>query len=646
NPQTVTVASVGPGWTIEYLTSPTAPSSDFSELVTQYTSQSGKYRAILWGGDTWTIQTSALPSSPGYAVQPWVVEAKQRALNTNGAMLTVIAPLRGSGGLAKHGAGLVQLTSTNSLSGENMVTGGVLSSSAATAQPFGTGSIVLLGNGVLAFTPSGAATLASGPGGQLSVRSGGGTLALGGTASFVVTIGGNIQGATPNLHRLSGASLVVAVGGGLAALGTSQQVLIAGNHNRPPLYNGMILPWVVGQDSDAGGSGGFLSYDGTSGLMPATTVNSVDTPIDLATISTIYQVTDSQTVGSVGASVFALEMDGGSIDGTGTLHIGSQAAGGIAGLILNGGDISAPLQAGASETAIYAADNGITTLSGTLGGSGDVVVFGPGTVALAADNSTTLSGNVVVNAGTLIAAGSGSATGAGAVTVTSSATLHVTGVVGGPISVEQSGLLYLDGGTVADVTLASAGGVTSYQGGYLQGGGTITGQAIMSGVIQSGPAAGLLNFTGAASFSEDTSFYWRLDGLFDDSTPTSAPEWNSLQFANQPSVSSAVSVYFDFSALGGDPDQANASFWSKAHTWTVWNLPPGGTFWVQLEGWSFAAGVFGISNTFPYPLIWTPASPQVRAALLQQKAAQRLRQRRPWHWRLRNVPRGRPAPSR
>jgi len=60
---------------------------------------------------------------------------------------------------------------------------------------------------------------------------------------------------------------------------------------------------------------------------------------------------------------------------------------------------------------------------------------------------------------------------------------------------------------------------------------------------------------------------------------------------------------------------------------------------VQLQGWKFGAGTFGVSNTYPYPIMWTAARPEDRAAMLQEKTDQRVRQKRPWHWRLRNVPR-------
>ncbi|MGY3618115.1 hypothetical protein [Bradyrhizobium sp. USDA 10063] len=160
--------------------------------------------------------------------------------------------------------------------------------------------------------------------------------------------------------------------------------------------------------------------------------------------------------------------------------------------------------------------------------------MGPGTLTLSADSSGTLSGLIRVNGGTLIAGGTGgSATGAGEVLVSYAATLEVAGTVTGAVFVGESGTLFMNGGTVSGpVTVAATGTDSPAPGGILQGSGTISGTTSISGIIQSGPQAGLITFTGATTMTGDASFYWRLQKLVDDNDPGSGPGiyWNALQF--------------------------------------------------------------------------------------------------------------------
>jgi autotransporter-associated beta strand protein len=111
------------GWTLPNLS---LPSQDYSQIISQ-TQGSGESYAILWQGQAWAIAASAAAKAPNYSPSAWRIEHNV-ALNTNGGVLTVIAPIEGAGAFEKWGLGTVLLTSTNSLSGSIHVHRGILTS--------------------------------------------------------------------------------------------------------------------------------------------------------------------------------------------------------------------------------------------------------------------------------------------------------------------------------------------------------------------------------------------------------------------------------------------------------------------------------------------------------------------------------------
>jgi autotransporter-associated beta strand protein len=279
-------------------------------------------------------------------------------------------------------------------------------------------------------------------------------------------------------------------------------------------------------------------------------------------------------------------MAGGTIDGSNaTLQVGSQAAGDFAGLIMNGGTISAATLAfGATEAVIYAANPANVDLSidATLSGTGGLTLTGPGTVTLTADSSSSLSGPIMLNSGTLAVAGSGS-TGSGAVTVSGDATLNVTGTVDGAVNVGQSGVLSLNGGTVqGDVTIAAIGATSAEPGGILEGAGTLNGAVTAAGNIQAGPTIGILTFTNTLTLPSGSAFYWRLVEYADNANCPPGVCWNALQIS-QP-IWIGASIFLDFSLLGEDPDGGNP-FWLSKHRWTIWSF--------KTTGWD---GKWAIAN--------------------------------------------------
>jgi hypothetical protein len=617
NPQTVAIAAVPAGWTLPDL----GPSQDYTQIITPILG--GNDVAILWGAQTWSIARGALPSTPGYAPRPWRI-GQPRQINTNGGTLVVAAPLTGHGGIDKCGEGMLLLTAANDLTGTGSVSGGVLASSSATGTPFGAGPMTLSGGGTLLLGPAQPATLAiaAAAGATCSIGSGGGVLALLNTAACAVSIGGHTDGTTPNIARAAGATLTVAPGAGVAALGDGVRVTVAGSAgNLPATFNGIVAPCIVGADSDTANTGHFLTYDIALGFVAAATVSSATVGINQAPADAVYAVVDQQTIAAnASVQLAAVAIDGGGIGGDGaTLLVGSQAGGDLAGVIMNGGSISAAALAfGDAEALIY---GGAASIAATIGGSAGLTMFGPGPLTLAADNAATLSGPVSVNAGILIAAaGTGSATGSGAVAVNAMAMLAVTGMVGGAVTVAPSGTLQLSGGTVqGDLTIAAIGASTAEPGGILAGGGSIAGTAVIGGTVQSGtasplPPAQLILFQGDVTMAGGAAFVWRPQSLVDNSDSKPGVAWNALQFtsanSNIGTASEHIVFFLDFGALtAGDPDGGDP-FWQASHSWDVFLFAANaGTCWWEYGNFEYASGSFGLAFIdWTVCLSWTPAT--------------------------------------
>lgn len=622
NPQTVQITAVPSGWTLPGLD---LPSEDYTQVQTAVLGGDQPGKAILWGGDAWALSVSALPASPGYRLATWTLDGT-KALNTNGGTLEVLAPLSGSGGIVKYGLGSLVVVGPNALTGKTTLGGGSLVGTQATGAPLGTGTLVLGAGGTLQLAPTDASpaavtvVVASGPGAQVELASGNATLRLspGSNPSLAVTLGGNVDASTPNLERTKRGTLVLAPDGGLASLGSTAKVLVAGTGaNLPVVVDGIVAPYLVGQDSD--GSPALLTYDAATGLVPAAPVTSATTSIAQATSTTVYEALDDQVIDPGGtATVAALVVRGtaAAVTGNGaTLVVGNQKGGSVAGIVLDGGRLSLrALGLGAAEGVLYTSAAG-GLVAATIEGSGGLTTFGPGTLVLEADSSATLTGPVSINQGTVVASnGAGSALGAGAVSVAAGAVLEVTGVVTGPITVAQSGTLYLDGGVAqGDVSVAMIGDTTSAPGGTLQGRGQIAGKATVPGVIAAGPVTGTLELRGDVDFG-GAAFFWQPNALVDDSTSQPGVGWNQLQF-DAAGVSVGVedarlTVYLDF-GLVSDPDEGDA-FWTTSHSWTLWHFSS--TDWSGYWAYGnfyYASGSFALGYTdTTVVLTWTPSAPQ------------------------------------
>ncbi|MDA0818031.1 MAG: PEP-CTERM sorting domain-containing protein [Planctomycetota bacterium] len=612
NPQVVGTSYLPADWTLVIDGQSASGLTQYAQIQSGTTlGDLSTTKAIMQFGMGWRVDRSALPTDPGYGIDDWQITSTQ-VLNTNDGSLDVLAKLTGAGGIAKAGLGTLLLTNDNLLTGSNSLSGGTLASSFAggTAQapgtPFGTGSFSGEMSSVLDFRPDDATpraihfTLAAGAGSRFQIDAGGTEihLAKGANSSLTVTVGGNTDGVTPNLVSANRGHAEILVGGGLASLGGTTKLLVAGSGaNLPAVTNGMVAPVILGKDNDLNETASFLTYDATVGFLPATPILASAVGINDPGISatTIYRADTSQTVAGAGAAVYALEVSAGrTVSGTGTLAI--RPGTGVAGLILNGGTVSAPVAFGAAEAVVLADLQG-GTIAAPITGTGGLIKAGRGPLVLTADNAG-LSGQIAVNEGRLVAANTaGSATGTATVTLQSAATLQIAagGRVSGAIDVQSEGILSLAGGTAAgDVTVAAPVGVE--RGGTIEGYGTVSGIATLSGDIRAGTTAGKLTFDGRADLG-GSAFYWRLDDLVDNATSQVATDWNTLSFQGPAELGRAgapLTIFLEF-ADGISPQSGNP-FWNSHRTWTVfdinaaqWSVNP------RAGNFSFAEGQFNFS---------------------------------------------------
>ena len=170
----------------------------------------------------------------------------------------------------------------------------------------------------------------------------------------------------------------------------------------------------------------------------------------------------------------------------GTLQIGN---GGTRGSIA--GDVS-------DNAALVFDRSGSVTFSGKISGTGSLTQNGSGTLILSGTNS--YSGNTNVNAGTLLVDGS---LGAGLVSVASGATLGGSGTIGGPVTIQNGGILAPGDppGTLAMGTLTlNSGSILNYQLGISNVvGGGVNDLVNVNGNLT---LAGTLNITNVGGFGE------------------------------------------------------------------------------------------------------------------------------------------------
>lgn len=576
------------------------------------------------------LDASQLPSN-GFTPADWAITSAT-TLNTGGGDLTVAARVTGAGGIIKSDEGRLIFSNEVALTGDHEIKAGAIVAEAIAGDAFGTGSIALSGTGQLHVHPDDSspapvalalasrADTVSDPGAVVSF-SGSNVISLrrGANPTLTVTLGGNSGNGQANLTQLGSAPTLII---DATDLGGSEKLLVRGTGgNLPAVTNGTVGGNIVGVN---GQNGHFLTYDAADGLRNATTVSG---DINAAGATDLYRATGNQTI-TASASVYALMIENVEVSGNGTLSVGGGAA--YAGLLFNGGTLSAQtLALGSSQAAIFTSAAG-GTIDSSITGTGGLVKFGPGDLTLGSA-SAGLSGTAYVNSGSLILDAAG-AVGSSDISVRTGAKLHVlaAGSVTGNVTASASSQIQLDGGTLAAVEVQSNTGPSGpVQGATLSGHGTVTGDVSLNGYIASDPnfGAGTLTFDGLITTGAGAAFIWSLGSLVDNSDGTAGTDWNSLVLTNPDatfgSAINTVSLFFDFQS-GFDPNSGNA-FWDADHQWTLFTYSgrasaESRTF-MEFPSQSFPAGNFWYEHVDNTTVLNYSAVPEPATAGLVLAAA-------------------------
>jgi autotransporter-associated beta strand protein len=573
----------------------------------QYPGYSGTSQTVIQSAIALTVN-AAEQSANNPSASVWTLSTTQ-SLDLDDGSLSVLAPLQGIGGISEGTAGVLDLQASDSTSGANTVVAGSLESNIASGLPFGSGSIALE-SGTLELLPSAGAgnvnlVSANGSGSAVTFSQGASViLNANGNNSLTFTIGGNTDGITPNLSRVGNGTLVINAADGTANLGTIDRLIVSGSGgNLPAVTNGIVAPYIVGQNNDANASGDFLTYS-VNGFAIASYTTSGTSQIDAAGSTAIYQADANQSLAAnEAAQVYALKLDGVSISGgaNSTLNVGPQGTGQVAGIIFNGGSINTPnLNFGAAEGLVYTS-NANGNIASVIQGSGGLTTFGPGALTLSGNN--TYTGNTNIESGTLIAANNaGSATSGGSINVFPNATLEIAGAAAqaggsGTTTISPGGTLYLNGGTLAG---------TLIQNGTLQGQGTISGPVTLNGSITSTATGAPANITFTNSLSlalgNSTIYSWQLNAL-DDKPANAGTNWSLLNFTDGSQVyfgnGSANPFHIDMNLGASVPDPNSGNpFWNVPHQWLIAAAQPYFEFMYYYYDFpNFAQGSFSVTNS-------------------------------------------------
>ena len=332
--------------------------------------------------------------------------------------------------LTKSGTGSLSFENNNAAlnGGLSIINGTLLTglSGAASATPFGTGSLSLYGWGIpadtqptLSLVPSatGTTTLTGGTdtGSQLSFEGIGfinlARKASGSPLTFTYGSGG---GATV-LNRINRGTLIFSdnAAGIPSVMGVSGGNNFVVNGSAPSVSNGMVEPYYLGSRNGGQGTGAFLTYDSTYGFKAVTDYTHTNTFAGADSASKVL-ISSATTVSSPAAAYALNAAQSIALNSTLTLGDGSRAAG----LLLNGPGAalsisgSGSIDFGNSEGLIYV--NAYNNIIGVpITGSNGVTKTqykGTGGALILTNDSPNLLGTSVL-AGGLLQFGNGGASG-------------------------------------------------------------------------------------------------------------------------------------------------------------------------------------------------------------------------------------------
>lgn len=585
----------------------------------------------------------------------------------SGLTATVGVSLAGSGGLVKTGAGELRITGSSGYPGTTTISAGRLVGTTASltgtisnratlefAQAgSGTFSGSLLGSGALLKTGDGTLTLQRGQfsgtttvsGGRLvvpaatlrgpvvndaafefaqasngeyaSVISGSGSLTKSGTGTLTLSGSSLVPGvttisagmlATGGAERLADASTVSISGTGTLRLGGNETIASLLGSGSVNLQSFRLTVAGSGSSSYGGsifGSGGLakagsgiLTLTGSNGFLGATTLDAGTLVLSstgaLSPFTTLSIAAGSTLVVDRDVRVFAYTNAGGTITGTGRLLTSATAT--------TGGVLTALADAtGTDAYAVGLLKTSTATLvvSGSTSFTGGVVVE-QGTVKLDAGGSFAATNVVNVRSGATLdlngqaqtvsaLAGSGSvALGGGTLTVAAATSTTFAGAIdGGALVKSGSSGLNLTGSasvTTAAVTAGLmsingtlSGSVAVAPGGTLGGAGTIIGAVTVGGTHAPGNSPDVSTIMGDLAYATGAAVVWEISA--DDTTqgPVGGRVFDQIVVTGDLTFSGSTALVLSF--FDQDPNSSWAStvdwgdeFWSSNRAWTIYQV--------------------------------------------------------------------------
>jgi autotransporter-associated beta strand protein len=342
---------------------------------------------LMTGTGSYTIQNGQLGAS----------DVEVNIHNTGSGTLTINAPVSGGAGiLSKGGSGTLILTGTNTYTGVTNIFGTLQVGAGGTSGTLGTGAVN--NSGILAFNRSDAITVPN-------LISGGGGVTKFGPEAVILTANDTYAGGTTITAGTlqagaDGAAGMVGPGPVFINTGAKLALFRSGTgiaYNSNTSGAGTI---ELKGNGGAANNGDYIFGGNNSAFTGVVTVTNarlqLDHAADLGSASVVVDP-GGQLLITAGNFNSPLTVSGvGWLETTAPNTLGAIRFGGA-----GAANWSGPVTL-AGNTVVYAhlaADIG--TISGNIGGNGNITKFGPGFVNIAATGANTYAGTVIVDNGTL-----------------------------------------------------------------------------------------------------------------------------------------------------------------------------------------------------------------------------------------------------